>query len=176
LRHHVPERPDPKWVDGQQARMNGVRAGDPSPKPAPTDAGYEPAPGEEKETFKCEGGVFHGYKRGCVDFKEMPSSSRWAEKISSFFVSRREAARRFFVHHLFHDGKNPECTSNCNHLVNAGATCLWGGLMAICYAATDGACGAALPAIGAGSADLFITSEYSDWMKGICANDICTVR
>jgi hypothetical protein len=45
-------------------------------------------------------------------------------------------------------------------MVNVGAASLWGGLMAICYAATDGACGAALPAIGAGSADLLITSEY----------------
>lgn len=156
--------------------MNGVRKGDPWPVPAPSDASYEPAPGEQKETFKCEGSVFHGYKRGCVDFTEKSSSAKWTEKVGSFLVRRREAARSYFLHHLFHDGRNPECTATCNHMVNTGAASLWGGLMAICFAATDGVCGAGLPAIGAGTVDLLITSEYVDWLKGICASDICTVK
>jgi hypothetical protein len=51
---------------------NGVRPGDPPPTPSPLDDAYAPSPGEERETFKCEGDVYYGYKNACVDCCRSP--------------------------------------------------------------------------------------------------------
>lgn len=66
------------------AVKNGVRPEDPPPKPFPGDAGYTPNPGEHQETFRCEGGVFHGYKRACTDWQRMRDGEKWAKKLSAW--------------------------------------------------------------------------------------------
>lgn len=63
---------------------NGVRPGDPPPKPFPGGAGYATRPGEHKETFRCEGGVFYGYKHACIDWQRMRDGEKWEKKLVSW--------------------------------------------------------------------------------------------
>jgi hypothetical protein len=79
-----PAPPTPAQEAGLRAYLNGVRRGDPEPRPFPGEAHYRPAPDEREETFKCEGGVFHGYKHACVDFQPMPNGVKWGEKLSAW--------------------------------------------------------------------------------------------
>lgn len=62
----------------------GVERADPLPVPSPFDAGYQPRRGEKREVFKCEGGVYNGYRRACIDFQAMPSGVKWGVKLSGW--------------------------------------------------------------------------------------------
>lgn len=133
-----PGKPDPKREEKQRAWSNGVRPGDPEPRPAPTDATYVPAPYEIKEAFKCEGSTYYGFKGGCVDFTAMSTSVKWALKIGLFLEGAGERLHREVLHQLFHDGKGDACRADCAQLGVGALTVGSGAVMAICVAATRG--------------------------------------
>lgn len=141
-----PWKPDPK----AEERRNGVGEGDPDPTPAPTDAGYHPSLDEKRETFKCEGGVFLGYKRGCIDFQETSFARKWATKLGGFVQRNADSFQRYVFHTVWHDGKNPQCMDTCADIANLGCYGIAGALVVICVGLTDGACLAGVPSVVAG--------------------------
>jgi hypothetical protein len=72
--------PTPEEARAMHDWSNGLRKGDPPARPSPMDATYQPKPGEQKETFKCEGQVYHGYKNGCIDFEKLGTGPKWYVK------------------------------------------------------------------------------------------------
>lgn len=79
-----PGQPSPAAEDALHAHLNGVDSTDPAPRPSPFDAGYSPSRGERREPFKCEGAVYHGYKRACVDFQGTPDGPKWGRKLAGW--------------------------------------------------------------------------------------------
>jgi hypothetical protein len=124
-----------------ELRYNGVKPGDPAPKPSPLDAGYTPSKGEEAEVFKCNGEVLVGYKRACPDFQAIPRATKWSEKIGEYLKRHDEMLREWARENLWAGGKGPECEDNCS--IFANFTCLGfsGGLAATCVGLTGGAAG-----------------------------------
>jgi hypothetical protein len=157
---------------------NGIRPGDPIPRPAPTDAGYEPAPKESKEPFKCEGGVYYGFRGGCVDFQAMAPTVKWALKLGLFLDRAGEALQREVLHTFFHDGKGEACRDDCTQLgigaAGVGATAI----MFLCVAATRGlavsSCingmSGAYTALGAATAGTSAGAALSSY----CSKHVCT--
>ena len=69
---------------GEEPLGFGVERGDPAPVPSPFDADYQPRRGERREVFKCESGVYDGYRRACIDFQAMPNGVKWGMKLSGW--------------------------------------------------------------------------------------------
>lgn len=166
---------------GTGSRGSGPRGPSPYPNgnlpgqggsPGPNSGVTPSGPGPRRTDF-CDGMPCAWGDTSGIEWQPVPVTEKWTAKLGRFFNTYREGVRAKLRRDVFHDGKNPECMSTCNHLANAGAASLWGGLMAICYAATDGACGVGLAAVGAGSADLLLTSEYVKEMTDVCTQKVC---
>lgn len=83
----------------REERRNGVRR-DEEPRYGTPDDTYVPAPGEKEEAFKCEGLVYYGYKGGCIDFQEKPTSVKWEMKIGEFMRRNTAPFHDFIYHHI----------------------------------------------------------------------------
>jgi hypothetical protein len=96
-----------------------VLPGDPSPKPAPTDKTYKPRPGEVRETFKCSGEVYYGYRGGCVELSNTSLSAKWLTEIGVWLDAvpkRIEALRADFQDKVINTGTREDCERHCRYL------------------------------------------------------------
>jgi hypothetical protein len=84
--HHPGTPPAGGRVSHEDA-MNGIVPGDPPAIPSPFDAGYSPAPNERQEHYKCNGTVYAGYKKACVDFSPIPVTQKWGTKLDLWSTS-----------------------------------------------------------------------------------------
>jgi hypothetical protein len=84
-------------------------------------------------------------------------------------------------HHLFNDGKGPECAESCGYMSIVGGGALTFGIVAICLAATagtDGVAGAVcakpLETLIAGAAGTMSGGVYTAWLNNYCTKNVCT--
>lgn len=112
------------------AEQNGVNPGDPKPKPSPFDRGYRPRAGEVKETFKCGGEVFYGYRAGCLDLSNVSLSMKWLVQGWRWLESvpgGLDTIRDVFQDRIFRSGSKAQCISRCKwagHLENGIVTAI----------------------------------------------------
>ncbi len=161
----------------EQGRLfaNGVLPRDPPPVPSPLDEGYMPSPGEERETFKCEGSIYYGYKGACVDFQAMPRAKKWVVKLGAFLEERSDIIHDWVFHHLWHDGRNPECMDSCELFGSMTCAGFTTGVIALCGGVTGGACvSGILGAAVSGGLSGYAFDVCKRMVLSRCRQDICT--
>jgi hypothetical protein len=167
----APPNPSPPRMPEQ----NGVRPGDPRPKPSPYDKEYRPRPGEVKETFKCNGEVYHGYKAGCADLSNRAAAWKWQLSGGSWMLWDYQDIHGYILHAYYNDGKNPECMQGCNRLSKNWCTAGLALSSLIAYAVTRGAAFTTGPgAVTTSVVGIWGGTHCLDFFRDRCATDICT--
>jgi hypothetical protein len=177
----APPRPSPP----QPASENGVYPGDPPPAPSPFDADYKPRPGEVKETFKCNGAVFYGYKAGCLDLSNASVSMKWSTQIGRWLGSIPNAIqklRKDFQDKVINNGTHEDCERHFRYM-GYGEVALTAVIIpSVCFLATKSlTCANAtgtntLFQIGVGSGAVLLPSVAQTEVAAECVKHICDER
>lgn len=165
----VPPNPAPPRMPEQ----NGVNPGDPEPRPSPFDEGYEPRPGEVRETFKCSGEVFYGYRAGCTDLSNTSLAWKWVSQTTTWWRidgigDALEDIRTKIQDEFFRSGTLKQCINRCN----------WMGRIENALGVTiaiivTGNPRELLTIAGAAGTGALATSWLADTVKDQCVEQVC---
>jgi len=167
---------NPALTKRLQDLENGVEKGDAPPIPSPFDADYRPARGEYRETFKCEGRDYTGYKHNCVDWKATSFSGKWAGKVSDFYRKNADRFNAVVYHTVWKDGKKEECMKACVRY--SAFECAAIATAGVAGCAAFPACWLALASTGAavtlGAGGVLVGALCPSEMQNVCREQICT--
>ena len=164
---------DPGYLKRLQEMENGIEKGDPHPTPSPFDAGFWPGFQDHREDFKCEGHVYNGFKHACPDFMEKREVTKVSSKIGDYFRRNEAAYRAYVFHHLWSDGRKPECTRTCQWFSNTECYGLGVSAAAICAGLTGGACATTVAGALGILAGGGLVATCVDTIRNYCDDNIC---
>lgn len=126
-----------------------------------------------EEVFRCEGEVYYGFRDRCIDFAEVSTQKRWSKKTNN-------ALHSYINHHLFSDGREPDCGDMCEYLALIGHYSVTAGVWLSCIAATTGtggiaaaACATGIGGIGGGLASNLAGAGAEKWLVSVCKRNHC---